>query len=77
MTGEHLKKHPCPDCRMCQQCGPSRCHVCRGEKSRGPESGFAHMSMEDQIRHFEALNQSRRGVKNSSRNGETFPPNAK
>ena len=44
------KKHPCPDCRMCQQCAENRCHVCRGGKGLGPERRFAHMSMADQIR---------------------------
>jgi len=24
------KKHPCPDCFMCQWCGDSRCSSCKG-----------------------------------------------
>ena len=56
MTSGPRKKHPCPDCRMCQQCADSRCHVCRGEKLQGPEASFVHMSMAEQIRHFERLN---------------------
>ena len=24
------KKHPCPDCKMCQWCAESRCRLCQG-----------------------------------------------
>lgn len=27
------KKHPCPDCHFCQNCGEERCRVCRRTKS--------------------------------------------
>jgi hypothetical protein len=29
------KKHPCPDCFVCQWCGDSRCASCRGSCNRG------------------------------------------
>lgn len=41
------KKHPCPDCFACQQCGNERCTVCRAEASkdvsrrRDPPAGSA------------------------------------
>ena len=29
------KKHPCPDCFVCQWCGDTRCVSCRGSCSGG------------------------------------------
>jgi hypothetical protein len=26
------RKHPCPDCYTCQQCGDDRCRVCRSDR---------------------------------------------
>jgi hypothetical protein len=26
------KKHPCPDCRCCQECSARRCLACRGRE---------------------------------------------
>ncbi len=45
------KKHPCPDCRMCQWCSDTRCHVCRGQ---GPPE--EHLSLTEQIELYERLN---------------------
>jgi hypothetical protein len=30
------KKHPCPDCRFCQWCADSRCHLCRERPGNEP-----------------------------------------
>ncbi|MBU1740806.1 MAG: hypothetical protein KKC37_04610 [Proteobacteria bacterium] len=46
-----IKKHDCPDCRMCQHCAETRCQVCRGEGP--PKLG---LSMAEQIARFERLN---------------------
>ena len=27
------RKHPCPDCYTCQQCGDDRCRVCREDRA--------------------------------------------
>jgi len=45
------KKHPCPDCQMCQMCAESRCRVCRGQKKAGGKVSFA-----EQIDRYEQLN---------------------
>ena len=50
------KRHPCPDCKMCQGCSETRCNVCRGlgavEK---------HLSMAEQIALYERINAEERG----------------
>ena len=36
------KKHPCPDCRMCQFCSEVRCRKCQGwlvRRCTRPENG--------------------------------------
>lgn len=55
MTTSGVKKHPCPDCRQCQQCAPSRCHLCRGQGAGAGERRFAGLSMAEQIALFEAV----------------------
>jgi hypothetical protein len=50
------KKHPCPDCRSCQQCGDARCHACRSGHARPPRLTFA-----EQIALFNARNQDDEG----------------
>ncbi|MHC4871004.1 MAG: hypothetical protein ACYTFY_04090 [Planctomycetota bacterium] len=30
MSDEQPKKHPCPDCKMCQWCSERRCEMCKG-----------------------------------------------
>jgi hypothetical protein len=46
------KKHPCPDCKMCQRCSDDRCRLClrTGCKKK--------LSMAEQIALFEELNRS-------------------
>ena len=56
MTTSRQKKHPCPDCRQCQNCAPSRCHLCRGQGGDQAERRFAGLSMAEQIALFEAVN---------------------
>jgi hypothetical protein len=34
------KKHPCPDCFSCQECGDDRCQVCRCEKTTTGRKGI-------------------------------------
>ncbi|ORJ59818.1 hypothetical protein [Geothermobacter hydrogeniphilus] len=46
------KKHPCPDCRMCQWCSDDRCRLCL-------KSGTGcrkKLSMAEQIALYEELN---------------------
>ena len=46
------KKHPCPDCRMCQWCSDERCRLClRTEKGCRKK-----LSMAEQIALFEKIN---------------------
>lgn len=46
-----IKKHNCPDCRVCQFCSDSRCNPCRsGHASRKT------MSMAEQIDLYENVN---------------------
>ena len=56
MTTCKQKKHPCPDCRQCQQCSPTRCHLCRGQGVDAAERRFSGLSMAQQIALFEAVN---------------------
>ena len=44
------KKHPCPDCKMCQWCSDDRCSLClrTGCKKK--------LSMAEQIELFEKMN---------------------
>ena len=30
MPDKSDKKHPCPDCKMCQHCADTRCRLCKG-----------------------------------------------
>ena len=55
MTTSPDKKHPCPDCRQCQGCAPSRCHLCRGQGAGEGERRWAGLSMAQQIALFEAV----------------------
>jgi len=50
-AGGNRKEHPCPDCRMCQNCAEVRCNVCRSEKPPEPKLSFA-----EQIALYEKLN---------------------
>jgi hypothetical protein len=56
MTTSQSKKHACTDCRTCQNCAPSRCHLCRGQGAGEAERRFAGLSMAEQIALFEAVN---------------------
>lgn len=57
--GDGAKKHPCPDCRMCQQCAESRCRLCRGP---GPTTEL--LSLAEQIELYNSLNPELAGRKN-------------
>lgn len=57
MTTSRRKKHPCPDCRECQGCSETRCHLCRGQGVQCAERRFAGMSLAEQCALFEAVNQ--------------------
>lgn len=48
------KKHPCPDCRMCQWCSDDRCRMCL----RSADGCKRKLSMAEQIELFERLNAS-------------------
>ncbi len=56
MTTTRRRKHPCPDCRQCQHCSETRCHLCRGQGSPAGERRFAGLSMARQIALYEAVN---------------------
>ena len=34
------KKHICPDCYQCQQCGEERCQVCRADRECRLDEGY-------------------------------------
>ena len=51
------KKHPCPDCRMCQGCSESRCMACRAKPLKRK---LKKMSFEEQIALWNSLNASSR-----------------
>lgn len=59
MTTCTRKKHPCPDCKQCQQCSPARCHLCRGQGANAAERRFSGLSMTEQIALFEAVNRGK------------------
>ena len=46
-------KHPCPDCRMCQNCSESRCRSCRGPKKVCSKH---RLSLQEQIALYDKLN---------------------
>ena len=46
------KKHPCPDCRMCQWCSDDRCRMCL----RSGTGCKKKLSIFEQIALFERLN---------------------
>ena len=56
VTTLNQKKHPCPDCKHCQQCSSVRCHLCRGQGADAAERRFAGLSLAGQIELFEAVN---------------------
>ena len=56
MTTRECKKHPCPDCRACQGCAPSRCHLCRGQGAESAERRFAGLSLSEQCALYDAVN---------------------
>lgn len=56
MTTKQCKKHPCPDCRECQGCSETRCHVCRGQGANCAERRFQNLSLAEQCALFEAVN---------------------
>ena len=60
MTTCARKKHPCPDCRQCQQCSPVRCNLCRGQGADEGERRFHQLSLAEQIELFEAVNRGER-----------------
>lgn len=55
MTTSQAKKHPCADCRQCQNCAPARCHLCRGQGAEEGERRFAGLSISQQIALYEAV----------------------
>lgn len=54
------KKHPCPDCKMCQWCSDDRCRLCLKTGCR------KKLSFAEQIEHYESLNRSDRAQKESN-----------
>ncbi len=46
-------KHPCPDCKMCQNCAETRCAACR---SKGGSKAKCRLSIQEQIALFNSLN---------------------
>ena len=56
MTTTGDKKHHCPDCRACQGCSPTRCHLCRGQGSDAGQRRFEGLSLLEQCELFEAVN---------------------
>ena len=48
------KKHPCPDCRVCQLCSDDRCRLCL----RTDGGCRKKLSLAEQIALYEQINQS-------------------
>lgn len=46
------KKHPCPDCKMCQWCSDDRCRLCL----RASTGCRRKLSMAEQIELYEKIN---------------------
>ncbi len=55
------KKHPCPDCKMCQWCSDDRCRLCL----RSGTGCRKKLSMAEQIELFERLNAMKNEDKSS------------
>lgn len=78
MTTLRQKKHACPDCKQCQQCSPTRCHLCRGQGADQAERRFSGLSMAEQIALFESVNrgetaEGRYGPEEAVHSSEVFP----
>lgn len=56
------KKHPCPDCKMCQWCSDDRCRLCL----RSGTACKRKLSMSEQIALYDALNKKSADSKASS-----------
>ena len=46
------KKHPCPDCKMCQWCSDERCRICL----KGGAGCGRRLNLAEQIARYEELN---------------------
>jgi hypothetical protein len=53
MESPPAKKHPCPDCRMCQWCSDDRCRLCLATGTGCRKK----LSMAEQIALYEQINQ--------------------
>ncbi|MBU4278674.1 MAG: hypothetical protein KKC30_18180 [Proteobacteria bacterium] len=73
MTTRESKKHPCPDCRACQGCSPTRCHLCRGQGSEDAERRFAGLSIAEQCALFDAVNRGEAPEGDYRPQGAVFP----
>lgn len=51
------KKHPCGDCHFCQFCSDSRCNACRGKDQRAMGPAPRKLSICEQIRLYEEINE--------------------
>lgn len=47
------KKHPCPDCEMCQWCSDDRCRLCLRDRQCCRQK---RLSLAEQIALYERLN---------------------
>ena len=51
------KKHPCPDCAMCQWCSDDRCRLCLRDQQCCRRK---RLSLAEQIAQYEELNRQER-----------------
>lgn len=61
------KKHPCPDCQVCQWCSDERCRLCLKSTSGCRK----HLSLTEQIARYEALNRQEKEQSDPNDNGPT------
>jgi hypothetical protein len=52
-----VKKHPCADCHFCQFCSDSRCSACQCERKRPGGSLSRELSLCEQIRLHDKLDE--------------------
>lgn len=60
VTPKSVKKHSCQDCHFCQHCSDSRCSTCMGGTNRPGPALKRKLSLAEQVRLYDKINESTR-----------------